>query len=81
MPSKRPDDNRRQPTTLVVHNDTELRSALADGLRHDGYDVLEAHDLPSFVEISSDANQTRPFVDRSKRRQAHLGESAKVPST
>jgi CheY-like chemotaxis protein len=59
MPSTLSHDPNRRPTLLVVHNDAELRSALADSLlRQDGYDVLEAADLPSMVEIV--LTQTRP---------------------
>lgn len=59
MPSKRPDDNHHLPTVLVVHNDTELRSALACSLRQDGFGVIEADDLPGLVEIV--LTQTRPL--------------------
>ena len=51
--------NQHLPTVLVAHDDTELRSALVDSLRHDGYGVLEADDLPSMVETI--LTQTRPL--------------------
>jgi CheY-like chemotaxis protein len=59
MPLKRPDDNHGLPTVLVAHDDPELRSNLSDRLREDGYDVLEADDVPSLVEMV--LTQTRPL--------------------
>ena len=52
-------DDLHYPTVVVAHNDAELRSTLADRLRQDGYNVLEADDLPSMVEIV--LTQTRPL--------------------
>ena len=51
--------NQHSPVVLVAHDDPELRSALADSLRQDGFGVIEAGDLPSMVEIV--LTQTRPL--------------------
>jgi DNA-binding response OmpR family regulator len=37
---------------LVAEEDDELRSALSNSLRQDGYLVLEAHDVPSVLGIA-----------------------------
>ena len=58
MPSKLLDANHGDAAVLVAHDDTVLRSALANTLRQDGYNVLEADDLPSIAEIV--LTQTRP---------------------
>jgi CheY-like chemotaxis protein len=53
------EQNHASITILVAHDDTELRCALVDQVRGEGYHVFESPDLPTMIETV--LTQTRPI--------------------